>query len=59
MTTENEVMIARVRMQKDRMVDLVRQLEQKTRLKKDDFAYVESVLKDVENDIKQLRKKIK
>ncbi len=59
MTTQNEMTIAGVRQQKDVIDDLVRQLEDKTKLREEDKQYMVLVLKNVEDNLKQIRKNLK
>ena len=59
MTTQNEVMIARVRREKDTIDDLVRQLEAKAGLRNEDMQYVDLVLKAVEDNLKQIRRRLR
>ena len=58
MTANEEVIIAGVRRQKDRIEDLVKHLEGKPKMRHDDIRYADAVLKDVEQGVKKLRKDI-
>jgi len=59
MTTQNEMMIAGVRRQKDAISDLVCQLESRPGLREEDVQYADSTLKNIENNLKRIRKTLK